>query len=283
MKSIAGFDHALILVRDLEDGDARMRRLGFRPTPRGVHSAHMGTANYTIMLSDMTYFEVIGVLDPTPSNSDMRAMLERRQGLLGFAVKTGDAEALHEELEPSGAADGDVLAFSRPVDLPGGTKDATFSVVNLKREKTLGLRMFACTHHTPDVVWREDYLEQPNGVSGVSAVVGEVPDVDLAERSFGELFGERASRRGDEISIDYGNATVSFLSGSELESRFGLAPLGEAALRVLRLRTRDLDLTRKVLEENRIELNDRDASRLTVAPHEACGAMIQFVSPLKGA
>ena len=278
MKSIAGFDHALILVQDLDDGYDRMRRLGFRPTPRGVHSAHMGTANYTIMLSDMTYFEVIGVLNPTPSNSDMRAMLERRQGLLGFAVKTDDAEALHEELAPSGAADGGVLAFSRPVDLPGGTKDATFTVVNLKREKTLGLKMFACTHHTPDVVWREDYLEQPNGVSGVSAVVGEVPDVDLAERAYGELFGERVSRRGHEVSIDFGNSTVSFLSGSELESRFGLAPLGDAALRVLRLRTQDLNLTHKVLDENHVELDDRDASRLTVAPHEACGAMIQFVS-----
>ena len=279
MTSIAGFDHALILVGDLEDGNARMRRLGFRPTPKGVHSAHMGTANYTIMLSDMTYFEVIGVISPTPSNQDMRTMLERDEGLLGFAVKTDDAATLNEELAPSGAVDGGVLAFSRPVELPSGMTEAAFSVVNFKPEKTLGLRMFACTHHTPHAVWREDYLEQPNGVSGVSAVIGEVPDVDLAERAYGELFGERVSRRGDEVTIDFGSATVSFLSGGELEKRFGLTPLGDTALRVLDLKTPDLGRTRHELEANNVEFEDREASRLTIAPHEACGAMIGFVSP----
>ena len=278
MTSISGFDHALILVEDLEDGNARMRRLGFRPTPMGVHSAHMGTANYTIMLSDMTYFEVIGVIKPTPSNQDMRTLLERRQGLLGFAVKTGDAEALDKELEPSGA-DGGVLAFSRPVDLPGGMTEAAFSVVNFKPEKTLGLRVFACTHHTPDVVWRADYLEQPNGVSGVAAVIGEVRDVDLAERAYGELFGGRVARRGDELTIDFGSATVSFLSSGALEQRFGLTPFGDTALRVLDLRTSDLNLARRELEANHVEFDDQDASRLTVAPHEACGAMIRFASP----
>lgn len=279
MTSIAGFDHALILVGDLEDGNARMQRLGFRPTPKGVHSAHMGTANYTIMLPDMTYFEVIGVISPTASNQDMRDMLERREGLLGFAVKTDDAAVLNEELAPSGAVEGGVLEFSRPVDLPGGMTEASFSVVNFKREKTLGLRMFACTHHTPDAVWREDYLDQPNGVSGVAAVVGEVRDVDLAERAYGELFGDRVSRRGDEVSVDLGSATVSFLSGGELEKRFGLAPLGDTALRVLDLKAEDMDLARSELEANHVEFDDRDASRLTIAPHETCGAMIRFVSP----
>ena len=279
MTSIAGFDHALILVDDLEDGNARMQRLGFRPTPKGVHSAHMGTANYTIMLPDMTYFEVIGVINPTPSNQDMRVMLERREGLLGFAVKTDDAAALNEELAPSGAVDGGVLAFSRPVELPSGMTEASFSVVNFKPEKTLGLRMFACTHHTPDAVWREDYLDQPNGVCGVSAVIGEVGDLDLAERAYGELFGDRVTRRNDEVRVDLGSANVSFLSGGELEKRFGLVPLGDTALRVLDLKAKDMDLARTELEANHVEFDDRDAGRLTIAPHEACGAMIRFVSP----
>ena len=51
MQHVLGLDHVIILVRDLDDADARMARLGFRPTPRGHHSAHMGTANSTVMLS----------------------------------------------------------------------------------------------------------------------------------------------------------------------------------------------------------------------------------------
>ena len=115
----------------------------------------------------MTYFEVIGVLNPTASNEGMRGMLEQRQGLLGYAMKTDDAQASVEELAAVSAADGAVVEFSRPVDLPGGARDASFTIANIAPEASLGIKMFACTHHTPDLVWRKDYLEQPNGVTGI--------------------------------------------------------------------------------------------------------------------
>ena len=75
MRHVLGLDHVVILVRDLDDADARMARLGFRPTPRGYHSAHMGTANATVMLPDRTYFETLTVLQETPANADVRAVL----------------------------------------------------------------------------------------------------------------------------------------------------------------------------------------------------------------
>ncbi len=278
MRSITAFDHTLILVEDLDDGDARMRRLGFRPTPRGVHSAHMGTANSTIMLSDMTYFEVIGVLNPTPSNEGMRRMLEQRQGLLGYAMKTDDAWASLKELSAVSAAEGEVVEFSRPVDLPSGTADASFTIANFNPQKSLGLKMFACTHHTPDVVWREDYLDQPNGVTGVAELFGEVTDIDSAEADLRLLFAERVTREGDAVVIDYGNTKVTFLSPDELENRFALKSVGGTALHVLRLTTRDPDLTRSALGENHVEFSDRGNGIWSVAPHEACGTMIQFVS-----
>ena len=65
MTVITGLDHVIIAVRDLDAGEAAMSRLGFRPTPRGYHSAHMGTANSTIVLPDNTYFEVLGVVADT--------------------------------------------------------------------------------------------------------------------------------------------------------------------------------------------------------------------------
>lgn len=278
MRTIAAFDHALILVADLDDGIARMRRLGFRPTPKGLHSAHMGTANATVVLPEMTYFEVIGVLRPTPANADMRSVLERRQGLFGYAVRTDDAHACAQELADRSAADGAVVDFTREVALPGGTRDASFSVANISSERILGMRAFACAHHTPDVVWRRDYLEHPNGVSGVAGVVGEVTDVDEAEGVFRSLLGDRVSRRREAVAIDYGNLAVSLLSGVELRRTFGLEPLGEAALRVLQLRTRSLEMTARALEENGVEpLRPGDAA-LRVPPDESCGALIEFVA-----
>ena len=261
MQSVREFDHALILVSDLDDGDARMRKLGFRPTPRGVHSAHMGTANSTIMLSDMTYFEVIGVLNPTPSNEGMRTMLERGQGLFGYAVKTDDVQTTMTELAALSANAGDVVEFSRAVDMPDGVRDASFSIININPTRALGLKMFTCQHHTPDVVWRKDYLEQPNGVTGVAALFGAAPDLDVAEASMRLLFGDRVTVQSREVTVRFDNATVSFLSPDALIDRFGLKAFDEPALHVLRLTTRDLDLTRRTLTGNHVEFEDRGKTR----------------------
>jgi hypothetical protein len=52
------------------------KRLGFTVSPRGTHSAHMGSGNYTIMF-DPDYMELLGVLTPTEHNAPARAFLER--------------------------------------------------------------------------------------------------------------------------------------------------------------------------------------------------------------
>ena len=277
MQTITGFDHALIVVSDLDDAISRVRRLGFRTTPTGFHSAHMGTANSTIVLREMTYFELISVVGATPANADMRRRLERGQGLFGYAVKTDDAGACARELADLGAAHGAVVDFSREVALPGGNRDASFSVANIASEKVLGMRTFACAHHTPDLVWRQDYLEQPNAVTGVAGVLGEVADVDEAHRAFRALFGDRVSRNRDGIAIDYGNLVLSLLSGAELRRRFGLEPVGEAALRVLQLRTRSIETTARALEDNEVPSVGAGDGALRVPPDEACGVLIEFV------
>ena len=278
MKTITGFDHALILAADLDVGIDAMHRLGFRSTPKGFHSAHMGTANTTVVLPEMTYFEVISVVAPTPANADMRSVLERREGLFGYALKTDDAHACLAELAERSAADGAVVDFSREVELPGGKRDASFSVANIRSDSVFGMRAFACAHHTPDIVWRGDYLEQPNGATGVAGVIGEVPDLDEAEAVFGSLLGDRVSRRGETVAIDYGNLVVSFTCRAALRRSFGLEPIGEAALRVLRLRTRSLELTARVLKENRVESVVPAEGALRVSPEQACGALIEFVA-----
>ena len=61
MKTIIGLDHVVILTKDLAAGAERWRSLGFTVSPRGLHSASMGTANHTIMLGE-DYIELIGVV-----------------------------------------------------------------------------------------------------------------------------------------------------------------------------------------------------------------------------
>src|ERR1041385_18666 len=78
-QGIDGIDHLVILVKDLDASRERYARLGFAATPRGTHSAHMGTGNYLFIL-ERDYIELLGVLQPTPNNADWRAKLERGEG-----------------------------------------------------------------------------------------------------------------------------------------------------------------------------------------------------------
>ncbi|MFL5215549.1 MAG: VOC family protein, partial [Microvirga sp.] len=91
LKQIVGLDHIVVLVRDLDGAAETWRRLGFTLAPRGTHSAHMGTGNYTIMLG-ADYIELIGVLTETAHNAPSRALLARRgEGIERAALTTTDA------------------------------------------------------------------------------------------------------------------------------------------------------------------------------------------------
>src|SRR6478735_11955565 len=78
LKNVIGIDHAVVVVGDLDKAAENWRRLGFTMSPRGTHSAKMGTGNYTIML-DPDYMELLGVLVETEHNAPTRAFLSARE------------------------------------------------------------------------------------------------------------------------------------------------------------------------------------------------------------
>src|ERR1700749_2483274 len=101
LKNVIGVDHAVVMVRDLDHAAERWRSLGFTISPRGTHSAHMGTGNYTIML-DPDYIELLGVLTPTEHNSPARTLLEPREGIERVAYTAVDSAAGAEEIRAHG-------------------------------------------------------------------------------------------------------------------------------------------------------------------------------------
>src|SRR3954465_10360928 len=120
LKNVIGIDHAVVMVRDLDQAAANWKRLGFNISPRGPHSAKMGSGNYTIML-DPDYIELLGVLAETEHNAPARAFLAKRgEGIERIASTAVDSAAGAEEIrargyEPLGPTD-----FERPVTLPDG-------------------------------------------------------------------------------------------------------------------------------------------------------------------
>src|SRR3954471_3658987 len=155
LKNIVGLDHVVVLVRELDAAAENWRRLGFTLSPRGTHSAHLGTGNYTIML-DPDYIELLGVVAETPHNAPSRAFLERRgEGIERAAFTAVDSAAGVEEIKARGYAGVGPIDFGRPVTLPdGGETQAKFRVFQWPVEEAPGgLRLFACQHLTPEAVW----------------------------------------------------------------------------------------------------------------------------------
>jgi catechol 2,3-dioxygenase-like lactoylglutathione lyase family enzyme len=281
MQHVLGLDHVIILVRDLDDADARMERLGFRPTPRGLHSPHMGTANATVMLENRTYLEILTVLEATAANEETRSVLAEREGPFGMALKTDDAHGAAEAFEAAQIGAGGALAFVRPVALPSGTQDACFTVARISAEATPGASLFVCQHHTPDIVWREDYLEQPNGAVGLLEVIGIADDLTAIEDAYGALFGERCQRTDDRVTIAAGDAAITFISPSAFVARFGEAgePVSSPRPRLagLRLQVRDLERAREVLRRNGVASTEGQRCVL-VGADAGCGTLFELTA-----
>jgi catechol 2,3-dioxygenase-like lactoylglutathione lyase family enzyme len=163
LRHVIGLDHVVVAVRDLDAAAAGWRALGFTVSPRGTHSAHMGSGNYTIMFGE-DYLELLGVLVPTPHNAPMRAFLDGREGLERAAFTTDDAAAGVAELTARGIAATGPIAFGRPVTLPGGgAGEARFNVFQWPAEaRPAGLRIFACQHLTRETVWIPELQSHAN-------------------------------------------------------------------------------------------------------------------------
>lgn len=279
MEAIGPLDHVIILVRDLDRALAQMTRLGFRPTQRALHSAAMGTANSTVMFGDDTYVELLTVVRETPLSAHLKEMLDRREGPAGIAMKTSDGRAAAHAFAAAGIAAGDATDFSRPVDLPGGTREAAFTVARLAPAATPGAWMFVCQHHTPEVVWREDHIEQPNGVAGIAEVIGIAAALEPVEAAYERVFGRaRVTRTADGLEIAAGSARLSFLQPLAFAARFGRMPRRrEAHLKALVLRADALTRVARVLDEQGTRYAETAAGTLLVPPEAASGTLLEFI------
>lgn len=169
LASLEGLDHVVVLVRDLDAAAEGWRALGFTLSPRGTHSAHMGTGNHTLMFGN-DYIELLGVLHDTPMNAPSRAFLQRRgEGIERAAFTTRDAAEGAASLRKRGVDALGPVDFNRPVDLPDGRRgEAAFSVFHWPAEQRPGdLRLFACQHHTRDTVWMPPLQSHANTASGI--------------------------------------------------------------------------------------------------------------------
>jgi hypothetical protein len=281
LKNVIGIDHAVVVVRDLDKAAENWKRLGFTVSPRGTHSAKMGSGNYTIML-DPDYMELLGVLVETEHNAPTRAFLAQRgEGIERIAFTAVDAAAGAEEIRARGYEPVGPIDFERPVTMPGGSLSAAkFAVFQWPiAEAPGGLRIFACQHKTRETVWIPELMKQANGAKRLrqTLVVSAEPARDAAHLARMIDREVRAEPDGT-VAVPSGSdrADFLFLTREQLGRRYpevSLTGLPERGGAGLVLATSDLAAAEKAVGGSGM----RSAGAVCVAPAAANGTLLVFV------
>jgi hypothetical protein len=269
---IAGIDHIIVGVRDLEAGWRNWQRLGFTVTPRGRHIGQ-GTANYCIMFG-RDYLELLGFVERDEHAHRLETFLAQREGAMSVAfAPERDAELTAAALAARGLHPSQPRALGRALELPEGNVTPRFSLLNLPPEETPGLDCFICGHLTPELVRRPDWLVHPNGVDGIAAVHLVAADPVALAPAYRRLFSdERVAEQGHGIKVDTGRNCLVFarpaLSGTDMPP---------PAITALELRIGSRAATATYLKSAGIAFMELPDGRIAVAPGEATGTALLLV------
>jgi len=282
-------DHAVInVLTGMEAAVERFVALGFAPTARGHHS--LGSINH-LMMFEGDYLELVGI--EQGAQKVRQEVASSPIGLNGLVFATDDARALHGRLAAAGVPVLDPVDFSRPVVIDGVERIAAFTTVRIDADFLHGGRVYYCQHRTPELVWRPEWLQHPNGASGLAEFVVVVDDpVEEARRYAALLDGVRfepAAAPDGSLRAWLDSFCLSLLTPRCYTARYGdagcsrarQAPLaGGGCMGALVLRTRSLAVLRERLARDLHAGRAIDqGARIVIPAGELWDCPLEFVGP----
>lgn len=275
---ITGIDHAIVGVRKLEAARRQWAKLGFTITPRGRHRG-WGTANYCIMF-ETDYVELLGIVDPEKFTNKLDRFLKLREGLMGLAFSAEEAEAVSTALEAASIGYKGPADLSRLLELPEGEVEPAFKLVYLNGA-TPGVSSFVCQHLTRDLVWRPEWTDHPNGVTGIDSMTVVVRSTGAAQAGWKKFLGRDAVTEigGQEFSVKVGPTELRFLTEAaagdalpELRRRKWRPPFVAG----MALSVTDPAETVRALEAGGIGYTRKDDQTVAVTGSQANGVSLEF-------
>jgi hypothetical protein len=275
---LAGIDHVIVAVSDLERGCSAWARLGFTLTPRGRHLGQ-GTANYCIMFGT-EYLELLGPVVADDHSQRLAAFLARREGPMAVAfAPSGNPDEVHAALQARGLHPSEPRALGRQLELPEGPTTLRFSLTTLPPEETPGLDCFLCAHLTPELMRRAEWVAHANGATGLKAVWILVAETAPLLLAYDRLLGIHQVTTTDAVvSVEIGRHRLSFSTpddfltmhpGLDVDPDFPLPGIAALELAVAnRARTADY------LDQAGIAHRELPGGSLAVSPEAATGAFL---------
>lgn len=223
-------DHVAHFVPQIEAAAAAFERLGFRLTPFTAQSNReagravpAGTGNRCAMLR-AGYVELLAATADTPLARQLHERIARHVGLHLAAFSTADSAAEHRRLADAGFPVQPLVDMRRPVATAGGEAEARFTIARILPGPMPEGRMQFLTHHTEALVWRDGFLEHPNGATALTGLWIAAAEPDEAAARFARFTGRQAAPDGEVATIRLDRGTLRVATPEYLQRAFGIAP-----------------------------------------------------------
>lgn len=280
-------DHVAWFVEDLDRAAAALARLGFIVGAENVHmnrspdgsEVPSGTIN-RLVTPPWGYLEFLGARGDTPLTQQHRAGLDRYQGLHLMAFSSSDVPGEGPRLEEAGFKPDQPIDMRRKVEISGELHEARFSVLRQPPEIMPEGRIQWCAHHTPQYVWRDGMVDQPNGVDALTGALWVVDDLDATLDRYSRYLRKPAAKsRAGAARIELDRGAVLFATPDAAATIVpGLSapttPYGAAAF----VRSQDLAATEAFLSKADVAIT-RQESRLIIGREDALGATLVVHGP----
>lgn len=223
-------DHVAHFVPGMDAAAAALECCGFRLTPftvqtnrEGGKAVPAGTANRCAMLR-RGYVEILAAASDTPLAQQLAERLTRHVGVHLAAFGTPDASAEHRRLAAAGFPVLPLVDMRRPVTVHDGEDWARFTIARIAAGIMPEGRLQFLTHHTEDLVWREPFLEHPNGARALAALWVAAADPAEPAARFARFAGRAVHREGEVSTVSLERGAIRVATPEYLDRERGVRP-----------------------------------------------------------
>jgi hypothetical protein len=223
-------DHVAHFVPVMDAAAAALERCGFRLTPFTAQTNRAegktlpaGTGNRCAMFR-RGYVEILAATVDTPLAQQLAERLTRHVGLHLAAFSTADAGFEHRRLAAAGFPVLPLVDMRRPVAIEGGADWARFTIARIASGIMPEGRTQFLTHHTEGLVWRDPFLDHPNGARALAAVWIAAADPAEPAQRFALFTGRPIRQEGEVSTISLERGTIRVATPGYLRDELGIEP-----------------------------------------------------------
>jgi hypothetical protein len=283
-------DHVAHFVPEMDAAAAVLERCGFRLSPFTAQTNRIdgvpvpaGTGNRCAMLRQ-GYVEILTAV-PTPAGDtelarQLRERIADHVGLHLAAFSSTDAAAEHRRLADVGFATLPLVDMRRPVATEAGTEDARFTIARIAHGSMPEGRVQFLTHHTERLVWRDGFLDHPNGAEALTGLWIAAEDPVEPTKRLARFAGRPARRAGEVMTVALDRGAVHVASPTYLSDAFGIGAAGNppcfvaAQIAVESLATIEAYLAAASLNYRRVRLEPEGEAIAVPLPAALGGTML---------